>query len=1135
LEELEAALLRIAVNPPPSLREQLQADERGLIRAVKRVLPEREEIELLLVIDQLEEVFTLVADEGARLHFLANLCAAAADPRSRVRIITTLRADFYDRPLLYPDPGELVRQRTEVVLPLTSDELYQAIIGPAERVGVGCEAELVAAILQDVGAQPGTLPLLQYALTEVFERRAGPTMTMAAYRETGGVLGALARRTEETYAGLSSGEQALARQVFLRLVTLGEGVEDTRRRVRLSELSALAADEATLEGVLTGFGRHRLLTFDRDARTGEATVEVAHEAMLRAWPRLREWLEASREDLRAQRRLLQEAADWAAAGHDAGLLTTSTRLAQFEGLAAAGNVALTTEERAYLAASVAERDRQAQSERARQARELALQKRAASRLRVLVAALAVFLAVALALSGWAVNRSQAADDNAQQARSAAATAVANENEAELQRGLAVKSEATVAANLTRSEAQRLAAQASTLIQASQFPETAALLSLRSMNTLYTPEGDAALLQAATLQFPLRQFPQQPNDGALVAAFSPDGRYLVTAGNATSIAHLWDVASATELHPGFVGHTDGINSVAFSPDGTQVLTAGGDGDKTARLWDALTGRPLRVLPHPDAVNRAIFSPDGRYILTGSRDKIARLWDRQTGAELRRFPGHTDRIRGLAFSPDGKWIVTTGGADRTARLWDVQTGESLRMFTGHTGRVTSVDFSPDGTTVLTGSDDQTARLWDATTGAALRTFTGHSAGVQDIAFSPDGKLLATASIDNTARLWDPTTGVEVNRFFGRGGMHSVLFAPNGESLLTGSNASIAHLWAARRPPFTVRLTHVSVARNVKFSADGNLLLTANVSNSNPLAYLWDAPTGVELRRFAGHTAGIDGVVFSPDGKMVVTAANNPGFLDRTLRLWDAQTARQTQIFTLTFGLTNTRHALAFAPNGTQVLLGGSDHVTHLLDLQTGREVGRFQGHSDDVESVAFSPDGTRVVTASTDKGVKIWDFQTRKEVLTLTGHTAAVHSAVFSPDGTLVLTAAADGTARLWDAQTGQEVHRYTGHAGVVWEAVMSADGRWIATSGDDTTARLWDVPTGQEVRRFVGHTAAIRTLAISPDGQTVATASDDFTVRVWQTDYHAAVRYLCARVPRDFTDQERAQYGIPDQDPTCPAP
>ena len=260
-EELEAALLRIAVNPPTSLLDQLTSDVLGLHRAVKRVLP-GSDAELVLVIDQFEELFTLVDNEETRWQFIDALVAAAEAPNSQLRLVITLRADFYDRPLRHVGLSGMVTDRMETVRPLTPEELDRAIAGPAERVGLEFETGLEARIAADVADQPGALPLLQYTLTELFDRRDGATVTLDGYQQLGGVHGALALRAEELYASLGSAAQAAARQLFLRMVALGEGTGDTRRRVLRGELTAIEGQRSGVEAVLDTFGRHRLLSFD---------------------------------------------------------------------------------------------------------------------------------------------------------------------------------------------------------------------------------------------------------------------------------------------------------------------------------------------------------------------------------------------------------------------------------------------------------------------------------------------------------------------------------------------------------------------------------------------------------------------------------------------------------------------------------------------------------------------------------------------------------------------------------------------------------------------------------------------------------------------------------------------------------
>ena len=410
-EELAAALLRVAVERPDDLVEELARDELGIRRVVKQILPPRSE--LLLVVDQFEELFTLTADEETRRRFLAGLIALADDPRSGARVLVTLRADFLDHPLRYPEFGELLRAGMVAVAAPSEDELAEAIERPARRVGVRFEPGLVSEIVADVRDQPGALPLLQYALTELFATRTGDTLTLEGYVATGGVVGALGRRAEDLYARLGPSAQAACRHVFLRLVGVDPAAQDTRRRVRRSELRQLELEPGAVEEILARYGEHRLLTFDREPRTRTPTVEVAHEAILSQWDRLRGWIEERREDLLLHRRLVEAVGEWHDAGRDPEYLPREGRLAQLEAWAGATDLALTAGERDFLA-------------EARAAANAAARRRARRR-RATLAGFAVLAAAASALAAFAlVLRNEARDDaRLATARQLAASAQAN--------------------------------------------------------------------------------------------------------------------------------------------------------------------------------------------------------------------------------------------------------------------------------------------------------------------------------------------------------------------------------------------------------------------------------------------------------------------------------------------------------------------------------------------------------------------------------------------------------------------------------------------------------------------------------------------------------------------------------------
>ncbi len=425
IDELVAALVRIAVRPTPRLQDVIEGGTRGLLEAVDLVASDDKGV--VLVIDQFEELFTLTTNEHERELFLESLRVATADPRSRLRVVVTLRADFYDRPLVYPRFGELLAARTEAVPPMTPDELEQAIRGPAEQEGVRAEPGLVAEMIADVAHQPGGLPLLQYALTELFERRDEERLTLDAYRKIGGVAGALSARAERTYEATDADGRRAIKQVFLRLVTLGEGRHDTRRRVARRELVDLDVDPAEVDEVLDTFGHHRLLTFDREPSTREPTVEIAHEALLGAWKRMAGWIDDARDDLRQERRLARASAEWRGSQQDPSFLLRGARLEQAEAWATTTDLAIGRPGRSYLKASIDERERERAVERERGEHERHVERRARTRLRALVAVFAVAALVAGTLTIIATNESDEAAREARvaTARGLAAAAVAN--------------------------------------------------------------------------------------------------------------------------------------------------------------------------------------------------------------------------------------------------------------------------------------------------------------------------------------------------------------------------------------------------------------------------------------------------------------------------------------------------------------------------------------------------------------------------------------------------------------------------------------------------------------------------------------------------------------------------------------
>ncbi|MGB5533004.1 MAG: extracellular solute-binding protein, partial [Acidimicrobiia bacterium] len=483
-EELEAALLRVGTNPPISLIDQLQNDRHGLAAALMRILPS-DDSRLLLFIDQFEELFSLVKDEGVRSGFLENLLTATSVEHSRLIVITTLRADFLDDALHHPEYGRRLPSGLAVITPLGPHELESAITNPALGVGAAFEPALVAAIESDVTDQPGALPLLQYALTELFDRSEGSTLTGRTYATIGGVLDAVGRRAEEVYLELEPQSREIARQLFLGLVTPREGTQPTAGRVRLSELELLLRPTASLSDVLDRFGSRRLLTFDRDP-AGEPTVEIAHEALLTRWGRLADWIEGQREDLWIRSRLHTAADEWQRADQGGGFLLSAGRLDLFESWAASTDLPLSAADREFLQASVAERDRAETADAARAEHEEKLERRATNRLRALVAVFAVAAMVAIVLSLVVLGQRQTArrEEAIASARELAAASIGTlRSDPELSLLLALEAGAATAARgyivEEAMDALHLAMQESQI----PYPQTEAAVAMRS-----GPEG-----------------------------------------------------------------------------------------------------------------------------------------------------------------------------------------------------------------------------------------------------------------------------------------------------------------------------------------------------------------------------------------------------------------------------------------------------------------------------------------------------------------------------------------------------------------------------------------------------------------------------------------------------------------------
>jgi WD40 repeat protein len=607
------------------------------------------------------------------------------------------------------------------------------------------------------------------------------------------------------------------------------------------------------------------------------------------------------------------------------------------------------------------------------------------------------------------------------------------------------------------------------------------------------------------------------DRVFSAAYSPDGTRIVT-GSADKTARIWDALTGVQLAV-LSGHTDRIFSAAFSPDGTRIVT--GSRDKTARIWDARTGAPIGVLSgHGGRVVSALYSPDGKHLLTASWDRTAQVWDARTGARLTRLVGHTAELYSAAYSPDGKHIVTAS-QDKTARIWDAATGAAVRVLAGHGDYVACAAYSPDGARIVTASADRTARTWDAESGAPLAVLAGHGDVVYGAAYSPDGARIVTASWDKTARTWDADMGTQLGVLSGHGStVASAAFSPDGAHIVTASQDRTARTWDVYdRAQILVLAGHSDAVSGAAYSPDGTEIVTASEDNS---ARLWDARSAAPLTAFLGHAGALTSVAFSPDGRRIATASQ-----DKTARIWEARSGAPLAALA---GHDDRVYSVAYSPDGTRIVTASRDKTAHVWDASSGAPLVVLSGHVDRVYAAAYSPDGTRIVTASRDKTARIWDARSGAPLATLSGHRDEVMSAAYAPDGERIVTASLDGTARIWDARTDRLLRILSAHGERVLAAAYSRDGKRIVTASDDGAARIWDAVSGEQLAALSGHDGAVNSAAYSPDGSRIVTASADKTARVWSASVPAStaaqILWSAAAAPDPLPELDRAQLGLP---------
>ncbi len=1005
IESLAQAMSRLAKSPEASdfIRSHMSEPD-ALHKLVESVLSDLNDQRAVIFVDQFEEAFTQVPKEkeGQRVAFLNLLMHAATVENGRVTVLLAMRSEFVSSCATYPQLNALLNRQFMQVGSMQTDELVSAISLPALKVGLRIDPDLVVQVVNDMHNEPGILPLMQFALKDLFDTQQAAggviALTRSDYLARGGLYKALERHAEESIKRLTGREQQLARTVFSSLIEPGRGTPDTRRTAFFDELVPAYTLRTDIEAIIRKLADASARLLTTDEQDHRVTVTLAHEQLIDAWPWLKKLVNENRDIIAMQNEIASNAEEWEKNKNDISYLYSGARLATIQEKIKV--LVLNDHLQAFLEASIkAEKNIRNQSERTK---------------RRIIAGLITFSGLILgllifSLSQLNISRAQQLGSQAQ-----AAFAEQNYNAALLYAFQSNQIHKNDAADLVLDNIVYRNFAGGKQLFGHTLGVNSVAWSADGQLASGSNDNTVIIWDLKTGQ------PAQTLNGHTLSvksvAWSKDGQ--LASGSLDNTVIIWDIKTSQPAQT-LNGHGSYVNSVAWSVD--EQLASGSPNITALIIWDLKTGQPAQTLKgYTDFVTSVDWSADGRLAL-GSTENTVIIWDIKTSQPAQTLQGHSYSVNSVAWSADGQ--LASGSWDNTVIIWDLKTGRPAQTLKGHTDVVTSVSWSADGQ-LASSSRDNSVIIWDFKTGQPAQILKGHADIVNSIAWSADGQL-ASGSNDDTVIIWDLETGQPAQTLKEHTiSVASVAWSTDGR-LASGSWDKSVIIWDLKSgQPAQALKGYTSSVNSVSWSADGQLASGSRDSK----VIIWDLKTGQPAQTLKGHGDIVTSVAWSANGQLA------SGSNDYTVIIWDRETGQPAR--------TLIRHkdivtSVAWSVDG-RLASGSQDDTVIIWDLETGQPAQTLKGHTDNVTSVAWSADG-RLASGSGDNTVIVWDLRSGQSAQTLKGHAAIVNSVVWSADGRLA-SGSSDKALIVWDLKSGKPAQSLKGYTDSVISLAWSAEGQ-----------------------------------------------------------------------------------------------